>query len=309
MSVPSSPPSPPAGSGGSNGTTPPPPPPGGSGETSWLARKSTVIALALSALALLSIYPLYVEFWQGQDARAEEQEQEDGPPVTISMHPSSIDAVWFASDEAFGTLDGRQFDAFTYDESVPGWTWLRKHWTPLGSVSTAVNVEALHNTTSLVQGVRLRDVVCGPAVTGSLLKPPPIGNAGIEAPPVVMAMNVDAERPVTRELTDDGKPGDPFTGDVAMEKGDARTFVVNFSAQKKSCTFRADLLVYSNGKAHRVHLPSSSANEGKSMTYDFKVTAPSAVYGGRYVTDVDGMVAVPAEDIDWSGRDPEYTGG
>lgn len=45
------------------------------------------------------------------------------------------------------------------------------------------------------------------------------------------------------------------------------------------------------------------------MTYDFKVTAPSAAYGSRYVTDVDGMTAVPAEDIDWSGAGPEYTGG
>lgn len=258
MSVPSSSPSPSAGSGGPNGTTPPPPPtPGGSRETKWLAR----FALAVSALALVSIYPLYVEFWQGQDARSDEEKQEDGPPVEISMHPSSIDAVWFASDEALGALDGKRFDPATHDESVPGWTWLSKHWIPLGSVSTAVNVEALHNTTSLVQGVRLRDVACGPAVTGSLLKPPAIGNAGIEAPPVVMAMNVDAERPVTRELTDDGEPGDPFTGDVAMEKGDARTIVVNFSAEKKSCTFRADLLVYSNGKPRLVPLPSSSANE------------------------------------------------
>ncbi|MFI6080039.1 hypothetical protein ACIBBB_03425 [Streptomyces sp. NPDC051217] len=302
MSVPSPPPSPSAGSGGPNGTTPPTP--GGSRETSWLAR----FALVVSGLALLSIYPLYVEFWQGQDARSDEEKQENGAPVEISMHPSSINAVWFASDEALGALDGKQFDSFTDDQSVPGWTWLSKHWIPLGSVSTAVNVEALHNTTSLVQGVRLRDVVCGPAVTGSLLKPPGIGNAGTEAPPVVMAMNVDAERPVTRELTEDGRPGDPFTGDVAMEKGDARTFVVSFSAQRKSCTFRADLLVYSNGKPRLVPLPSSSANEGKSMTYDFKVTAPSAAYGGRYVTDVDGMTAVPAEDIDWSGGGPEYTG-
>ncbi|WND23604.1 hypothetical protein [Streptomyces violaceus] len=248
-----------------------------------------------------------------EDRDLKEQSEEDaleaGLPLKLAPGVSYYGPGWYVNTTSYGIdqLNGQPFKDDGGD-AVPSWAWLQKNWTPLSATGMAVNVESQHKTTVLVQALKLRDVDCSlPVPEGTLLRPPEIGDGGAAAPSVDMGMRVDAARPVTR--TAEGHTlGDPYTRQIALDKGDAREFRIIFTTQQKACSFQADLLVYSKGKQYRLKLP-SSWSDGKAASYTFTVAPPHKPYKSHYVVGTANMlVAVPDTDIKWTGQTPKYTG-
>lgn len=241
--------------------------------------------------------------------KAEEDALEGGLPLKLAPGVNYYGPGWYVSNTSYGTdqLNGQPFKD-DGGEAVPSWAWLEKNWTPLSATGLAVSVESQHKTTVLVQALKLHDVNCsGPVPNGTLLRPPTIGDGGEVSPTVDMGMNIDSPRPVTRTVK--GLTlGDPYTDQVALDKGDAREFRIIFTTQKKACSFQADLLVYSKGKQYRLRLP-ASWKAGKPSGYTFTVAPPRKPYKSHYVVGTtDMLVAVPDTDIKWDGQEPTYTG-
>lgn len=260
-------------------------------------------------VACLALIPAWKAENREQKNQAEEDSDDKGLPLQVSQGTSYYGAPWRSSPTDYALqLNGRNFEDDA-GPAVPSWQWLEKNWTPVSATGVAVNVLSKHKTTVLVQGVELRDVACkNPALGGTLFKAPGIGDAGEGASPVAMGIMVDAPRAVTREVGDGGKLGKPYTDQVALEKGDAREFVIDFHTQAKECTFKADLLVYSKGAKHRLQLPSEWDND-KPVDYTFKVAPITKQYAAHYiVNDQRMMINVPENDIKWRAEGPEYVG-
>jgi hypothetical protein len=103
--------------------------------------------------------------------------------------------------------------------------------------------------------------------------------------------------------------GGPYTRQIALDKGDPRESRIIFTTQTRSCSFQADLLVYSKGKQYRLRLPSSWGADGKPASYTFTVAPPHKPYKSHYVVGTGNMlVAVPDTDIKWTGQTPKCTG-
>lgn len=283
----------------------------------WIAVSSMVIALMATGAAIAVVAPAINS--DNHDQRAEDRElkeasEEDaleaGLPLKLAPGISYYGPDWYVSKTSYGTdqLNGQPFKE-DGGEAVPSWAWLQKNWTPLSATGLAVNVESQHKTTVLVQALKLRHVNCeGPVPSGTLLRPPGIGDGGEVSPTVDMGMRVDAFRPVTRTV-EGATLGAPYTRQVALDKGDAREFRIIFTAQQKACSFQADLLVYSKGKQYRLRLPASWGKDGKPAGYTFTVAPPHKPYQSHYVVGTATMlVAVPDTDIKWDGRGPTYTG-
>ncbi|PZG20961.1 hypothetical protein C1I98_37315 [Spongiactinospora gelatinilytica] len=162
--------------------------------------------------------------------------------------------------------------------------WLQANTIHLGVTGTAIAVTAQHVTTALVHGAELSDLKCDPPFRGTAVRLPAIGDGGETAPPVTIGFNLDAPRPVAQNVTPSGALSGPFTHQVALDQGDSREFVLNFTATGRSCTFRATLTVSSQGRKHAIPIP-ATWRAGKPSGYLFKVTAPAKSYARAYITE------------------------
>ncbi|MFF3631620.1 hypothetical protein [Streptomyces sp. NPDC002164] len=269
---------------------------------------SFAVALLGLVVASLALIPAWTAENREQKNQAEEDTDDNGLPLQVSPGLSYYGAPWRASQTSYELQINGQIFQDNAGPAVPGWQWLEQNWTPVSSTGTAVNVLSKHKTTVLVQGVELRDVACSePPSGGSLFRVPELGDGGEGAAPVSMGIMVDAARPITR-VSEGLKLGKPYTDQVALEKGDAREFVVEFHTTAKACTFKADLLVYSKGKKYRLQLPSEWQND-KPSGYTFKVAPPTKKYKSHYIVgERDMIIYVPQEDIKWDSNQPKYTG-
>ncbi|MFE0190963.1 hypothetical protein [Streptomyces sp. NPDC058989] len=266
----------------------------------------------------MGLIPAFKGDQRDEDDQAKKDSFEAGEPLKLSAGESYYGPGWWAAKEDDrGKYDRAFFDAESFAPDRPSWGWLEKYWTPLNSTGVAVNALSKHEHTTLVQGVHLSDIKCSPPLPGTLLQPPGIGSGGEGAVPVDMALNVEALRPVARNLTQDGRPGEPLRKGTALEQGDQREFVVRFFVEKKSCTFKAQLIVSSEGKKYLVRLPATWKRGGLPGSYTFRVTAPTPqkAYGTRYFTSGHTLMQTPPESITWDniGRptyvDPAQQGG
>ncbi|MFE7333039.1 hypothetical protein ACFU8W_51350 [Streptomyces sp. NPDC057565] len=271
------------------------------------------LGLVVAAVALIPTFQGESREQQSAAEDRKEKNEEDaleaGLPLKLSPGVTYYGPGWYVSGTSYGN-DQLNGQPFTQDggAAVPSWAWLAKNWTPLSSTGVAVSVESQYKTTVLVQGLKLHDVDCHGAVPkGTLLQPPTIGDGGEGARSVDMGMNVDSNRPVTREV-EGLSLGAPYTDQVALDKGDAREFRIIFNTHKRACAFKADLLVNSKGKQYRLPLP-AEWDSGKATGYTFTVAPPSKTYQSRYVVSKDDqLIAVPESDIKWTGQTPTYTG-
>jgi hypothetical protein len=100
--------------------------------------------------------------------------------------------------------------------------------------------------------------------------------------PDLISLNHQLSWPVTL--------GGPYTRQIALDKGDARESRIVFTTQTRSCSFQADLLVYSKGKQYRLRLPSSWGADGKPASYTFTVAPPHKPYKSHYVVGTGNML-------------------
>ncbi|WP_345666243.1 hypothetical protein [Streptomyces venetus] len=235
-----------------------------------------------------------------------------GSPVTISAGGSYYGPGWWASAENHGArYNNTAFDWESFDPNRLTWAWLEKNWTPLNSTGVGINVLSEHEKTTLVQGVQISKLKCSEPLSGTILQNPGIGDGGEGVVPVDMALNVEAARPVTRELDKNGQPGEPLKTQIALDQGDQREFVVQFFTRTKSCTFQAHLVVSSEGKKYLVRIPATWKSGGKPDSYTFRATAPSPghAYKTAYVPTGNLMEQVAPESIEWTRQNtPVHSG-
>lgn len=280
--------------------------------TLWLGIPTLFLTIAGGIVTYLGIIPGQETNQREKEADKEEKAFEAGSPVKISAGESYYGPSWYAkADDAEG-YDGDLFNQGSTDPNQPSWSWLRKHWTPLNSTGIAVNVLSKHKHTVLVQGVEISHLKCTEPETGAIFAVPPIGDGGSLERPAEYALNVEATRPVSRKLTDDGLPGPPARVNVTLEQGDQREIQIEFFSSKKSCTFQAALIISSEGKKYREKLPAYWGEKGNEL-YTFRVTAPGRdfSYRTRYVTVGESSIItrVPSDQIRWDKYDrPEYVG-
>ncbi|MGW0817958.1 hypothetical protein ACWD00_32875 [Streptomyces viridiviolaceus] len=244
----------------------------------------------------------------------EEQNIEKGAPVTVSAGQSYYGPTWFATNTDAGERhEGEPFNMASTDATQPTWSWLWKQWTPVNSTGVSVNVLSKHKHTVLVQGLEISDLKCSNPPSRSAFRVPPIGDGGSFEMPAQWAFNIEKARPAPRELTADNLAGDLKPMDLALEQGDQREVEIRFFSATKSCTFKAALIISSNGKKYRENLPATWEN-GKVDGYTFSVTAPPVdkTYDTTFVATLDvnpTLARVPTEHITWDEFNrPDYIG-
>ncbi|MFF4647356.1 hypothetical protein [Streptomyces sp. NPDC001389] len=282
--------------------------------TFWLGIPTLITAIVTGYVAYRALVPAEETNQREKTDHKEEQEFEAGSPVKLTPGESYYGPSWYVSAENARNREGEVFDMVSTDPDKPSFPWLRKHWTPLNSTGVAVNVLSKHKHTVLIQGVAISRLKCAEPAAGALFKVPPIGDGGTLEKPAEYAMNIEAARPVTRQLGDDGLPGPPTNVNVTLDQGDQREIRIEFFSGAKSCTFQAELIISSEGGKYKERLPAYWGETGEDL-YTFRVTAPSRSfsYERRYATGNDytapPIVGVPADQIEWDkhGR-PSYPG-
>lgn len=271
----------------------------------WLGIVTLVTAIVAGVITYLGIIPAFETNEREKGNEKEQSEFEAGSPVKISAGESYYGPAWYAAADGADDYHGELFDMESVDSDRPSWSWLRKHWIPLNSTGVAVNVLSKHKHTVLIQGVEISKLKCTESENGAIFEVPPIGDGGTLERPAEYALNVEAVRPVTRKLTDNGIPGPPARVNVTLEQGDQREVLIEFFASEKSCTFQAALIISSEGKKYKERLPAYWGEKGGEL-YTFRVTAPSRGfnYDTRYVTIADATTTPPisrvsADQITW----------
>ncbi|MET8974944.1 hypothetical protein ABZX85_04935 [Streptomyces sp. NPDC004539] len=269
-------------------------------------RTSTRITLWLGVPALVVSLVALIPVLQENDRNRKEADEKNavaaGEPVKVSAGVSYDGPGWWVGEtDHERRYDRTPFDVNSFDPAKPSEGWLNAHWTPLNSTGVAVNVLAEHEKTTLVQGVGISDLHCAAPLTGTLLQPPGTGDGGAEAVPKDMALNIEATRPVTRDLGRDELPGAPMRGQIALDQGDQREFVIRFFVKTRSCAFRAHLVISSGGKTYHVKIPAVWDSGGKAISDTFQVTAaaPRHAYGTHYISEGVTLRDTGAENIVW----------
>lgn len=297
------------------GAAPADPPPPAAPPAQTPGRAGRIVALAVTVVTVVGGVIGWFAFYDShrttesglrKDAaewkdRQEDEEKEKGLPLLVSPGGAWYGAPWYANGSADRSADGTAFPV----NGGEIFEWFETRTAAVGMTGTAVTVESRHRTTVLVQGAELRELSCQAPLAGTAFRAPGIGDGGDEAPPTEIGFDLDAQKPIARNVESapagDGSPpqrlGGPFTRNVALDKGDARQFVVTFESRTRSCTFRADLLVSSQGRIVRIPLP-ATWKAGAADGYVFKVTAPAERYQQAYVTDSAWTFrSVAAQDV------------
>ncbi|MER6975685.1 hypothetical protein [Streptomyces carpinensis] len=277
-------------------------------------RKGLWLGIATLAVTAAVGIPAGCDAYRGWKDDAEQKQFEAGAPIQISAGESYYGPGWWATDEDLGDQnEGKPFDMSSTATNTPSWGWLWSHWTPLNATGTAVNVLSKHKHTVLVQGVDITHLKCTEATTRTLFRNPTIGDGGTLEQPAKYALNIEAARPVPRQLTTDNRPGDPKSMNITLDQGDQREVVIQFFAAARSCTFQAALIVSSEGKRYKQQLPATWDGE-KPESYTFHVTAPPAdfKYKTLYVatSGLNPVIErVTPSDITWDKFNrPAYVG-
>ncbi|RBQ21269.1 hypothetical protein DP939_00635 [Spongiactinospora rosea] len=242
------------------------------------------IATALVAVVGTTLAGLaYCDSHRTTDIALEDKEKneklESGDPILVSEGTSWFGPAWYASDQVH-SVAGMRFPMNGYEIIH----WLQANTIHLGVTGTAITVTAQHPTTALIHGAELSDLKCAALFHGTAVRLPAIGDGGETAPPVTIGFNLDAPRPIAQNVTRSGTLSGPFTQQVALDKGDSREFVLNFTTTRSTCTFRAAFTVTSQGGKHAIPIPATWRN-GKPSSYLFKVTAPAKSYTRAYITE------------------------
>ncbi|MDR7385345.1 hypothetical protein [Promicromonospora iranensis] len=227
--------------------------------------------------------------WQREEAQraAESTTVAEGPVRLSAGYPFWMGPKGYAFPDALLDLGGLPWDS-SAPAQEPGYRWLASGpiaWVPTSAWESDVVVEATASGTVLVQGVEVRDRTCVEPLDGTFLGMPNVGGPGEDAPPILLGVDVEAPRPVTRERDGLKELGDPWTGQLALEKGDARAVSVRFVAATKHCTFKADLVVHANGAIHRIPLPHGWGENGAPDGYTFEISGPVASYQNAYYVE------------------------
>ncbi|UUN29804.1 hypothetical protein [Streptomyces sp. FIT100] len=253
-----------------------------------------MIAVIGAVLAGLAYYDSHRTTDIALEDKNEEDKLEAGIPLLASPGASWFGANWRASEKVYSTIGGKRFPG----NGPEIWEWLDANVVDMGRTGTSITVESRHKTTVLIHGAEVTDVKCRKPLTGTVVSPPAIGDGGEEVLPVMMGFSLDAPRPVARSFDDSGSLGDPFKGQIALDKGDAREFVFTFESARKSCTFRAGLIVSSQGKKRSIPIPATWKDGNKPDSYVFEVTAPAGRYSKAYVTDGSSDTEWQFQEVD-----------
>jgi len=235
--------------------------------------------------------------------RAAEAAAESGVPVRVSAgYGSWPGPSGYVAAEALPDLDGQPWDPYA-PADAPGYEWLRGgpiDWVPTSVWVAEIVVEATSSGTVLVQGIEVRDRTCAEPLDGTFLGMPRMGGPGQDAPPVLLGVDVQEPRPVTRERDESKTLGDPWTSQLALEKGDSRAISVLFVAETQHCTFEADLVVHSRGVTHRVPFPAREDGSGGPGGATFEISGQAAAHQNAYHVAVDGSTVIqtlPPRDV------------
>lgn len=192
------------------------------------------------------------------EEREKKKEQEekniaDGPPVKFTPgYPE-----WFANNFAFPEPIEDLGEAANYDTEEAVWhEWFRDHkGREVGLTSRRITISALHEGTTIIQGMRVADLQCADsAMDGTLVIPKPIGDGGDDVQRTVIGFDLSEPNPRARAVegypTKDQKinvkfGGAAFTETVTLDKGDARTFEVYFVSPTRDCAFGLEVNVTS----------------------------------------------------------------
>ncbi len=285
-------------------------------------RRSNRIAIALGILASIlagaALYPQFRSDAREQGEVDDKERTEAGSPLKLTPYDSfNLSGRWVTDGGLGDDHEGEVFDDQVYDFEKPSFAWLYKNWTPLNYTSVAVNALSVHEKTSLIQGVEISKLKCSVPKSRTLLTVPGVGSGGELTRPAEYAVEVEESKPVLRELAN-GLPGRPAKFNVTLEQGDQRPIMITFFSSKRSCEFEASLKVSSNGKTHRVRLPSLWGYDNKPAGYTFRISAPPEDYNYRtyYVVEKEApigerphIVRVPRDHIVWQENgQPEYVG-
>ncbi|MFI7393871.1 hypothetical protein [Streptomyces tendae] len=289
-------------------------------EANRSSRRSNRIAIAACAVAaVLAALALYPQFQTNSRDQAEVDEKESveaGSPVKLSPGESFNYSGWWVTDSDLGDKHfGDVFDTTVYDYNKPSFAWLFKHWTPLNWKNASFNTLSVHEKTTVVQGVEISNLNCKKPISRTILASPEIGSGGDLTPPAEYAVDVEAPKPALRKLVND-RPGE-LAENLTLEQGDQRTIQISFFSTKRACTFEASLKVSSNGKTHKVKLPSLWDSNDKAETYTFRVSPPpgnltyDSYYKAAYVPETalhPKITSFPSRHVVWHKGNPEYVG-
>lgn len=289
-------------------------------EANRASRRSNRIAIAACAVAaVLAAVALYPQFKTNSRDQAEvdaKESVEAGSPVKLSAGETFNYSGWWVTDGDLGDNHvGDVFDVTVYDFDKPSFAWLFRHWTPLNWNSASFNILSLHEKTTLVQGIEISNLNCREPISRTILASPPIGSGGDLTPPAEYGVDVEAPKPALRKLVND-RPGG-LAENLTLEQGDQRTIQISFFSTKQACTFEAALKVSSNGKTHKIKLPSLWGYEENAESYTFHTSPPpedftyDSYYKAAYVPDTalrPTITSFPTRHIVWHEGNPEYVG-
>jgi hypothetical protein len=230
--------------------------------------QATVAVAGLIAAAVV-VPPTFqgaVAAWRSADAdesgeereRKKEEERDsvtDGPPASISSGSPRARNYYVLPEpiEDRRTLFSYYLSSGEYED------WIReRNGAALSSSSSLFTVRAVHETTVIVQDMRLTGLECGPAPDGTLVAPPPppsIGGGGTVNGHITVAFDLAKSVPAPREVVSGGPDwelGDPFFSGSAVyleggEVADAQRFEAYFVSDDESCEFGLEVLVSGHG--------------------------------------------------------------
>ncbi|MGY3199701.1 hypothetical protein [Streptomyces sp. TE5632] len=264
----------------------------------------------------MALYPQFQTNSRDQDEADDKKSVEAGSPVKLSPGESFNYSGWWVTDKDLGNeRTGDVFDTTVYDFEKPSYAWLFKHWTPLNWASASVNTLSVHEKTTLVQGIEISNLKCEKPISRTILASPGVGSGGDLTPPAEYAVDIEAPKPALRKLVNN-RPGD-LAENLTLEQGDQRTIQISFFSAKRTCTFQAALKISSNGKTHKVKLPSLWGYEEEPTSYTFHVSPPpedhtyESYYKAAYIPETalhPHITSIPTRHVAWNEERPEYVG-
>ncbi|MET9387643.1 hypothetical protein ABZY09_43205 [Streptomyces sp. NPDC002928] len=242
----------------------------------------------------------------------DEKEIADGPPVKFTPgYPE-----WYAYNYAFPEPIGKLGEAANYDMEDPRWSgWFRDHeGREIGLTSRRITINALHEGTTIIQGMRVADLQCtDTAMNGTLVIPKPIGDGGDDVQRTVIGF--DLSEPSPRPRVVEGYPekgqetnvkfgGAAFTETVTLDKGDARTFEIYFVSPTRDCTFGLEVNVTSADRDEWIPVDFGDGKKeylaGRAEKYQ-SLVRPTLDYSGQEVGDVKDAYTPPVTVTKRSG--------
>lgn len=196
------------------------------------------------------------------DQSAEEREQQQdkermdnaaGPPVEIVPGDPNPDLI----PKYQALPEPTHENEWTAKED--GLYHFMNNWLPSqGSLDVSIvgsrfTIGAAHDTTVIVQNMRLSDVLCGPATNGTLVDLPPTQGGGEIIDDIFLAFDLTEANPKAREVMPHHYSQfhrelgeDFFDKSLYLEGGevaDRRTFEVEFITGNRDCEFGLEVLV------------------------------------------------------------------